>query len=341
MQLGQFEGKLGDLAKTSQYSITLPESRDPRIAAAAAYLLQSGSVRQIYFFLRENELVDFCRRAGLGYDKVRPRVVLVPEQISDIVDKTYDHIISHPRNKNKKWPKNEVLTFAQNSLYQAGYLAASGHSQVTLAGATATTAEVLKAGLATIPLQEGIRSISSSFLMVRETAEREELMLFADCGVIVEPDSTQLADIASASCHTWEKLMGNEHPPVLAFLSFATKGSAEHASLDVLREGLRLFREARPGVLCDGELQFDAAFDREVGLRKSPGSGVPGKANVYIFPNLAAGNLSYKIAQRLGGFSAYGPLLQGFSTAYSDLSRGCTSKDIVMSVYINMLLARS
>jgi phosphotransacetylase len=151
----------------------------------------------------------------------------------------------------------------------------------------------------------------------------------------------QLADIAEASSRTWQRLMGPTVPAQLGFLSFASKGSAVHPSLEVLREGLRLFRKRCPEILCDGELQFDAAYDREVGLKKCPDSPVAGKVNVCIFPNLAAGNIAYKITQRLGNFAAYGPLLQGFSAAYSDLSRGCSSKDIVMSVYINIILAIS
>jgi phosphate acetyltransferase len=259
--------------------------------------------------------------------------VLVPDEIKDCQDKTFKHITAMAKKKNKSYHEKELLTLSQQALYQAGYVTAAGFCQLALAGAEATTAAVIKAGLATIPMRSGLRSLSSSFLMVR----KEELLLFADCGVIVEPTAEQLADIAAASCQTWRALHGTL--PRVAFLSFATLGSAHHASLETLRRGLALFKERCPEVEADGELQFDAAYVAEVGARKAPHSPVAGKAQVLVFPNLAAGNIAYKIAERLGGFAAYGPLLQGFTHRYSDLSRGCSVKDIVMSVGINLLLA--
>ncbi len=336
--LNNYENNISNLAKTYNFTIALPESRDPRMIAAWQFLLKNNAVKRLYLFLSAAELAEDCRRAGFALAPHRHKIIAVKDEIPAIAEKTLKHIMVLAKNKNKNYPEKDLLTFAGEPLYQAGFLSASGLCKASVAGAVATSAAVIKAGLATVPLTSGITTLSSSFVMVRSPAQGDdELLLFADCGVVAEPSSQQLADIAGASCRTWQAL----HPglePVVAFLSFSTKGSAEHPSLSVVREGLALFQHSNPEIVSDGELQFDAAFSAEVGLRKSPRSPVPGKTRIYIFPSLAAGNIAYKIAERLGGFSAYGPILQGFSRGFSDLSRGCSPRDIVMSVYYTIIL---
>jgi phosphotransacetylase len=209
-----------------------------------------------------------------------------------------------------------------------------GDTQATVAGSARPTSEVLRAGLQAMGLAEGVSTLSSSFLMHLSDGRN---LCFSDCAVIPEPTARQLADIAQSSAATFSALTGEE--PVVALLSFSTKGSAKHPSLDRLREGRELVNAESPELLIDDELQFDAALVESVAARKAPDSAVAGHANVFVFPDLASGNIGYKITERLGGASSYGPLLQGLSGVLNDLSRGCTAGDIVNVALISALQA--
>ena len=218
--------------------------------------------------------------------------------------------------------------------FLATRLTRRGDTQATVAGSARPTSDVLRAGLQAMGLAEGVSTLSSSFLMHLPDGRN---LCFADCAVIPEPTVRQLADIARSSAATYSALTGEE--PVVALLSFSTKGSAKHRSLDRLREARELVNAESPELVIDDELQFDAAFVESVAARKAPGSAVAGHANVFVFPDLASGNIGYKIAERLGGASSYGPLLQGLSGVLNDLSRGCTADDIVNVALISALQA--
>lgn len=218
--------------------------------------------------------------------------------------------------------------------YLATRLTRRGDTQATVAGSARPTSDVLRAGLHVMGLAEGVSTLSSSFLMHMPDGRN---FCFADCAVIPEPTVRQLADIARSSAATFSALTGEE--PVVALLSFSTKGSAQHPTLARLREARELVNEESPELLIDDELQFDAALVESVAKRKAPGSAVAGHANVFVFPDLASGNIGYKIAERLGGASSYGPLLQGLWGAVNDLSRGCTADDIVNVALISALQA--
>jgi len=164
--------------------------------------------------------------------------------------------------------------------------------------------------------------------------------IYADCGVVIDPTVEQLCDIARESVRTWQGVLAGRGDPVVAFLSFSTRGSASHPFQEKMAKAAALFHERHPEIKSDGEMQFDAAFDVAIGNRKCPGSPVPGAANIFIFPDLNAGNIAYKITQRLAGFSAYGPILQGLAKPFSDLSRGATIEDIVTAANISLLRSR-
>lgn len=220
-------------------------------------------------------------------------------------------------------------------VWLAACLTRRGETAATVAGASRSTADVLRAALQVIGLDPEVGSLTSSFLLDMPDGQA---LCFADCGVIPVPSAEQLADIARSSARTFHILTGER--PVVALLSFSTKGSARHSSLDRLRQARELVNASTPELLIDDELQFDAALVESVARRKAPGSVVAGRANVLVFPDLAAGNIGYKIAERLGGARSYGPLLQGLARTINDLSRGCSIDDVVNVALISALQAQ-
>lgn len=336
-----FVRKLRHDAKSLGRTLALPESTDPRVLDAAWQILSYGAARSIQLFGEPDHILDIAKQNGIALQSYRQALCWSLPDDQNLVRETQAHFQNRAIARGKPLPDSEIQAIGQSPLEQAAYLLSTSQVDAVVAGCVAPTADVIRAALRGVGLSAGNKTMSGSFAMVRERAdEPQHHFMFADCGVVIDPSVSQLVDIAAATVATHQALFAGEIP-VVAFLSFSTKGSASHPFAEKMAKAAAEFQARFPEIPSDGELQFDAAFVASVGERKAKGSKAAGRANCFIFPNLDAGNIAYKITQRLGGFDAFGPILQGTAQPFSDLSRGASAEDIAVSGLIAMMRAKS
>lgn len=319
-------------AASRSRTLVFAEGLEPRVHEALVHVAREGLFDAV--LLGPPDQV----RAGVattGVDPERFRVLDPGEP--ERVDRAFEAL--RARREGKGDGEVKLLAMARDPLMQAGLMVGHGDVDGSVAGCVRTTADVVRAGLVCVGLAEGIRTLSSSFYMVFDALHPRgpAVLTFTDAGVVPRPTSDQLAEIAAAAVGARDRVVGDE--PRVAFLSYSTKGSADGETVATVREGFEHFRRLMPHVIADGELQGDAALAEDIARRKAPGSPVAGRANVLVFPDLGAANLSYKLVQHLGGAVALGPILQGFARPFNDLSRGADVGDIVAVACITALLA--
>ncbi len=311
--------------------VVLAEGHDDRIVEAAGELVAGGGC--------EVTLVCPAEKRQPIHDELAQRGVDIADPGADPRrEKLAAHL--HQRRAAKGLSQEEALKAVEDPLYFASLMVATGAADASVGGAVRTTADTVRAALHCIGPAPGLRTVSSAFIMIHPDPRwgSDGVMVFADCAVLPDPDSVQLAEIAISAAATFRSIVGGE--PKVALLSFSTKGSATHPLVDKVTAACAELESRGADFVFDGELQFDAALLAGVGEKKAPGSAVAGQANVLVFPDLNAGNITYKAVERLGGARALGPLMQGLAKPANDLSRGCSAGDIVQTSYLSLLQAR-
>ncbi len=323
-------------AAARKKTIVLCEGEDRRVVEAAAKITKEGIAKIVLIGNREE-----CAKVAPDVDLTGVTLIdpLTSEKTAVYAD------ILYQARKAKGMTEEQAKEQAKDRTMFGALMLKAGDVDGYVSGACHSTANTLRPGLQVVKTAPGIKTVSSCFIMIAPAGENkynpDGVAVFADCAINIEPDAQQLADIAVSSAKTAKEIAGVE--PRVAMLSFSTKGSGNDdkffKSVPKMQEATALAKAMSPDLALDGEFQFDAAVAPEVGQLKAPGSKVAGHANVFVFPNINAGNIGYKIAQRFGGYMAIGPVCQGFARPLNDLSRGCNVEDIVATVAVTALQA--
>ncbi len=337
--------QIKEQAKKLQKTIVLPEGEDSRVVKACAQTVKEGFAK-VVLLGDENEIKQANKDVDLtGINIVNPKTNEKTATYAQMLYKAREGKI----NKKTGAPEYPDVESAKEAILKdytmyAALMLKAGDVDGLVSGACHSTANTLRPGLQVIKTAEGINTVSSSFIMVAPKAHKynpDGVAVFADCAINIEPDANQLADIAISSAETAQKIAGIT--PRVAMLSFSTMGSGNDdkyfKSVPKVIEATKIAKSLAPDLMLDGEFQFDAAVAPEVGGLKAPNSKVAGQANVFVFPNINAGNIGYKIAQRYGGYMALGPICQGFAKPINDLSRGCEVADVIAVIAITALQA--
>ena len=336
-------------ARQFKGTVVLPEGMDPRVIKAACAVKDRGIAEPVVLGTAA-EIADAEAKAGLS---LAERGIKTLDYTSDPLGEELAAIYLEAwnRKESRKPPEKQKIidaaaalkTLRTKRIYFGGMMVKTGRVHGLVAGSIASTGDMLRAAFHTIGTQPGTKLASSCFLMdlAKPTPAGDGTLAFADCAVNPNPTAEQLVDIAFASAQTFKALTGKE--PRVAFLSYSTKGSAAGELVDKVRQAVEIAgpRFAEAGIAMDGEMQLDAALVKSVAELKNPGGAIQGDANVLVFPDLQAGNIGYKLVQRLAGAEAVGPVLQGLAKPLNDLSRGCSAEDIVGTVAIAMLQAKA
>ncbi|MEP5728899.1 MAG: phosphate acetyltransferase [Sulfitobacter sp.] len=313
--------------------IVLSEGHDPRIVAGALEATRAGIARITLVGPRADVETMLARSGVTKNDKIS----IEDPKTSDLTDEvaaTYFEL-----RKHKSIRKDFATEQARDPLVFAAMMVRNGYADGTLGGAVATTSDTVRAALHVIGKAKSAPLVSSFFLinLPQNHPSGHSVLTFGDCALVIDPNAQEMAAIAVASATSHRQLLGQD--PKVALLSFSTMGSARHPNVTKVSDAMAILKENHPELDADGDLQFDAAFVPEIGASKAPDSAVAGRANVMIFPNLDAGNIGYKIAQRIGGCDAIGPVLQGLAKPANDLSRGCSAQDVTNMIAITALQA--